>query len=328
MHVAGEITVRYAYEGSDAFWTEKTISNGTGDVHRSFQRLELLRRAFDARPRAIFRGPQNERAAEYVDGTLTYLVHLAGDPVARYARDGSFLNLIASPYGAEDEVTVLPDGSVELTVYGPRSSTEFESEAGPILRITMPRAVTAPRHALTMSGHNCDWVPGGYVGYGGYTAYTEGHWECAYYTSDGGGGGSGGGATSGGGGAGMPASQPQQLKLNASLSIAKLAVQKPDCASLFNKHGARGDGLAILGASTYRNGIGTRRCPAGAAASTNLLSYTVYLCTEFQSLSNQEAAVRLIHEALHTAGQNENPPDPNSMSSRAINDLVKTECGI
>jgi hypothetical protein len=52
-----------------------------------------------------------------------------------------------------------------------------------------------------------------------------------------------------------------------------------------------------------------------------------FLCTGFSSLTDEHAALVLVHEALHHAGLTESPSDPSGMSSAAINEMVRTACG-
>jgi hypothetical protein len=54
----------------------------------------------------------------------------------------------------------------------------------------------------------------------------------------------------------------------------------------------------------------------------------VYLCKGFITASSSGAATLLIHEALHDAGQMENPPDPNALTSDQINALVQMNCDL
>ena len=54
---------------------------------------------------------------------------------------------------------------------------------------------------------------------------------------------------------------------------------------------------------------------SGADAFTFLGSRSVYICSSFQNLGHRDAAVRLIHEALHEVGHPEKPPSPNALTS-------------
>ncbi|MCG6947754.1 MAG: hypothetical protein LJE93_02410 [Acidobacteria bacterium] len=47
-----------------------------------------------------------------------------------------------------------------------------------------------------------------------------------------------------------------------------------------------------------------------------------------RELSDEQAAMVIIHEALHHAGLSEYPKDPDAMTSRAINGMVSEKCGL
>jgi len=93
------------------------------------------------------------------------------------------------------------------------------------------------------------------------------------------------------------------------------------CAALFTRPGMRFDGIFALEHSVYHDGVGTNACRGNAAAVTNVYSYQVYLCSPFLNPS-YDGANKLIHEALHTAGQDENPPSPAE-----IDQMVRDACG-
>ena len=50
------------------------------------------------------------------------------------------------------------------------------------------------------------------------------------------------------------------------------------------------------------------------------------LCPSFGDLSSKQAAVVLIHEALHHAGLTEQPADPLGMTPDQRNQLVEASC--
>jgi hypothetical protein len=68
-------------------------------------------------------------------------------------------------------------------------------------------------------------------------------------------------------------------------------------------------------------------CSKGAVAFTHVGSPVTYLCSGFGALSPEEAAVVVIHEALHFAGLPEAPSNPEALNSRQINRLVQEACG-
>jgi hypothetical protein len=47
-----------------------------------------------------------------------------------------------------------------------------------------------------------------------------------------------------------------------------------------------------------------------------------------RELFDEQAAMVIIHEALHHAGLSEYPQDPDGMTSRAINGMVMEQCGL
>jgi len=54
----------------------------------------------------------------------------------------------------------------------------------------------------------------------------------------------------------------------------------------------------------------------------------VRVCRDFSRLSDSQAAMVIIHEALHHAGLTEYPQDPNGMTSNQINGMVAEQCGL
>lgn len=118
----------------------------------------------------------------------------------------------------------------------------------------------------------------------------------------------------------------RQLLLGHRLAQERLRESVP-CRTLFVNLGA--DGEATLRRDRYGAGdldAERHRCPRGAAAITAVRSFEVRLCPAFSLLSTTEAAVILIHEALHSAGMKEMPPDPDALTARAINALVRSNC--
>ena len=51
-----------------------------------------------------------------------------------------------------------------------------------------------------------------------------------------------------------------------------------------------------------------------------------YLCRSFGRLAPRQAALRLVHEALHQAGLPEAPASPDALASAEINELVARDC--
>ncbi len=181
--------------------------------------------------------------------------------------------------------------------------------------------------------YSCEWISGGTVDSGGGPTVTPGRWDCSYEygyapdpvppppPSD------GSGATPD---AGMPLTPTETVLLNQGKSIAndKLSTLS-DCEKMFDDLGA--NGARVIDATTYRDGTGSSKCTShpGAAAVTEVGSYTVLLCSNnFTNRSSQGAATIVIHEALHSAGMSENPPDPNAKTTGQINDMVQANCSL
>ena len=108
-----------------------------------------------------------------------------------------------------------------------------------------------------------------------------------------------------------------------------LQMVRPDstCSALFEPfHAAAVESLAsaLYAAPTDREV--TRICVGGVAAFTLVGSRVTKLCPEFGNLHPREAALTLIHEALHSAGMPESPATPNALTSQEINALVARAC--
>ena len=53
---------------------------------------------------------------------------------------------------------------------------------------------------------------------------------------------------------------------------------------------------------------------------------STFICPKFERVSDQHAAMVLIHEALHTAGLEEAPTTPGAKTSQQINSIVAKSC--
>lgn len=117
-------------------------------------------------------------------------------------------------------------------------------------------------------------------------------------------------------------------KLAAALARAAARVEaSPECAGLFAELGA--DGADVLAGSFYfpaplRQMESTCR---RATAYTYVGKETTFLCRGFASLTDERAALVIIHEALHHAGLAESPYELSAQTSAAINDMVRKACG-
>lgn len=102
----------------------------------------------------------------------------------------------------------------------------------------------------------------------------------------------------------------------------------PTCAALFQELGS--DPIELLGRSLYCPATlhgGGHLCANGALAFTPIGSPVTWVCDRFKDLSREEAAMVLLHEALHFAGLRERPPDPDAMTASEINGMVEDRCG-
>ena len=119
-------------------------------------------------------------------------------------------------------------------------------------------------------------------------------------------------------------------RLGSSFQIAVDRVQEvPECREMFTKLGA--DGIETV-AKIYFTPIGVREARAeicnGSVAYTFVGGGPTWLCRKFSRLSDKQAAMIIIHEALHHAGLTERPRDPNGMTSAGINKMVSKSCGL
>jgi len=69
-----------------------------------------------------------------------------------------------------------------------------------------------------------------------------------------------------------------------------------------------------------------KHCRRGSLAMTRVGKSAVALCRSFARLSDHEAAIILIHEALHFAGQTEYPSDPDAPDGIGITKMVMKGC--
>lgn len=118
-------------------------------------------------------------------------------------------------------------------------------------------------------------------------------------------------------------------KIRSGFLLAEQQIREvPECRELFTRLGA--DGIETLRktlyfpASAYRESTLCTR----AVAVTNVGAAPTVVCSHIARYKNEEAAKVLIHEALHHAGLTEAPQDPDAMTSRVINQMVKKSCGL
>lgn len=101
------------------------------------------------------------------------------------------------------------------------------------------------------------------------------------------------------------------------------------CGGLFARLGA--EGTARMAATSYHPATPEkqrRHCRGTTHAFTRVGDTRVALCPSFGRLRRTEAALILIHEALHSAGQTEFPADPAAPDSVGITRMVMAACGL
>ena len=118
-------------------------------------------------------------------------------------------------------------------------------------------------------------------------------------------------------------------KIEAGFAIAVDRVRdNAGCREIFTRLGR--DGVETLRGSLYfamPTTFDARAICERAYAATFVGEPTTFVCRRFQRLSDDRAAMVLIHEALHHAGLTESPQDPDGMSSGRITRMVERSCG-
>jgi hypothetical protein len=120
-------------------------------------------------------------------------------------------------------------------------------------------------------------------------------------------------------------------RVAVGFEIAAELVQEVDsCSDLFADLGV--DALETLASALYWPVISYRDakeiCRGRNLAFTTVGSGMTFICADFEKLSSQDAAVVIIHEALHTAGLKEKPQyrGRGIKTSREINSMVTKSC--
>lgn len=117
-------------------------------------------------------------------------------------------------------------------------------------------------------------------------------------------------------------------KLQTAVRIAADRIEEvEECGELFARFGA--DGKETLARTLYfpvsaqnrKDGLCRK-----SAAYTNVGGRSTFVCEEFSRLSDERAAMFLVHEALHNAGLSEKPLDRRGMTSLEINTMVGKTC--
>jgi hypothetical protein len=118
-------------------------------------------------------------------------------------------------------------------------------------------------------------------------------------------------------------------KLEAALPVAAQRIRDhAACRGLFEELGANGqrtlrDSMYFATSVRHESKLCSR-----TSAFTTVGTRPTHLCRSFGRLPASQAAVILIHEALHQAGMSERPLDPRAMASSQINQLVRKSCGL
>jgi hypothetical protein len=127
-------------------------------------------------------------------------------------------------------------------------------------------------------------------------------------------------------------------KLEAGFDLAIERVRDvPACAELFHRLGEDGIDMLRTGlyfpVDTHRREVEVcGRNPAGNAKVAKNLAYTTvggaptWICRHFSTVTDEYAAVTVIHEALHHAGLPEKPLDRTAMTSVQITEMVMNAC--
>jgi len=124
----------------------------------------------------------------------------------------------------------------------------------------------------------------------------------------------------------LPEASVRNLRVGYSLALRMLQ-PAGTCASLFEPLSA--SGLESLTSTFYAVPAGSERtstCRRGAVAFTVPGSRVTKLCPRYGALHPRDAALVLVHEALHAAGLPERPPTPEAASSEEIDLMVERVC--
>jgi hypothetical protein len=112
------------------------------------------------------------------------------------------------------------------------------------------------------------------------------------------------------------------------LAVTRVASQ-PSCRSIFANLGA--DGVELLADTLYLPASKKSEsiiCGRATVAFTDVGQPVTRLCRRFGDVTDEQAAVILLHEALHSAGLDERPHDPDAeMTPKQINAMVERSCG-
>jgi hypothetical protein len=124
-----------------------------------------------------------------------------------------------------------------------------------------------------------------------------------------------------------PVSVRHKLETAFDLAIDRVSAF-PECAALFEELGA--DPFDTLKTGLYfPANVARETSVCGRSfAQTNVGAAPTWICRRITSYSDEQAAMVVIHEALHHAGLPERPHDKKAMTSGQINDMVREACGL
>jgi hypothetical protein len=118
------------------------------------------------------------------------------------------------------------------------------------------------------------------------------------------------------------------IRATHKAALKRLA-RNETCRALFEPLSR--DGVEVLASNVYRSARSASEidsCRLGIAATTVVGSRRILICERFYSLSPRRRTAILIHEAMHTAGLDEAPRDPEALASREITELVRQACSL
>lgn len=123
-------------------------------------------------------------------------------------------------------------------------------------------------------------------------------------------------------------SEPVKARLQEAIPVASKHLREHrSCRAMFERLGA--DGVAKLtGVSYVPAGRGQERkyCRRDCYAVTTVGGSAVAVCRRFARLPAQQAAIILVHEALHAAGQTEYPAYSDAPDAADITRMVMRDC--
>jgi len=116
--------------------------------------------------------------------------------------------------------------------------------------------------------------------------------------------------------------------IEVAFEIASQRVQDvQSCSDLFAQFGV--NAMETLDRAVYMPVFSSHKVKKVCGQN---LAYTfvgapsTFICPKFERVSDQHAAMVIIHEALHTAGLEEAPTNPGAKTSQQINSMVAKNC--